>query len=169
MAISRDNSIIISGSSDSTIRLWEAATGICFRVIDCRDGMVNSIAISANNSIIISGCDSGLVTIWKTTTGQCVRLLRGHFSEVTGIAISDDASTILSSSRDTTIRIWESISGDYTFDDVLSVYRMRILQGHTDLVSSIVISADASMIFSGGNDRTVRIWEASTGNCVRVL
>jgi WD40 repeat protein len=35
---------------------------------------------------------------------------------------------------------------------------MGILEGHTDSVSSICISPDGKKIISGGNDKTVRVW-----------
>ncbi|MEI1377564.1 hypothetical protein PQG02_05585 [Nostoc sp. UHCC 0926] len=50
MAFSRDNQRIVSGSNDETIRIWDATTGHCLRVISykrlCRAEYHRSLAIA---------------------------------------------------------------------------------------------------------------------------
>ena len=36
-------------------------------------------------------------------------------------------------------------------------------------VNSVAVSADGSTVVSGSDDRTVRVWDASTGDCRREL
>ncbi|HEX3146520.1 MAG TPA: TIR domain-containing protein [Gemmataceae bacterium] len=46
----------------------------------------------------------------------------------------------------------------------------RVLSlGHTDSVRSVAFSPDGRQALSGSSDKTVRLWEVSTGACVRVL
>ena len=40
---------------------------------------------------------------------------------------------------------------------------------HGDAVSSVVISADSSRLASAFEDNTVKIWDASSGQCLRTL
>jgi WD40 repeat protein len=47
--------------------------------------------------------------------------------------------------------------------------RVRLLRGHTDAISSVVFSPDGHLIASGSADRTARLWNAHTGQLVRVL
>ncbi|NJM63942.1 MAG: hypothetical protein HC849_33475 [Oscillatoriales cyanobacterium RU_3_3] len=42
-------------------------------------------------------------------------------------------------------------------------------EGHSHLVSSVAFSPDGEAIASGSQDQTVRIWNAKTGECTRVL
>jgi len=44
-----------------------------------------------------------------------------------------------------------------------------VLQGHTDYVSSVALSGDGHTALSGGGDKTVRVWDLSTGRCTAVL
>ncbi|KAI8631008.1 vegetative incompatibility protein HET-E-1 [Xylariaceae sp. FL1651] len=47
--------------------------------------------------------------------------------------------------------------------------RPQTLEGHTGLVSSVAFSSDGSTLASGSDDKTVRVWSASTGDCVQTL
>ena len=40
------------------------------------------------------------------------------------------------------------------------------LQGHTDVVQSVAYSPDGKYIVSGSDDKTIRVWDATTGETV---
>jgi WD40 repeat protein len=40
---------------------------------------------------------------------------------------------------------------------------LQLFQGHSNLVSSVTFSPDGSKIVSGSHDKTIRVWDASTG------
>ena len=42
-------------------------------------------------------------------------------------------------------------------------------QGHRDSVTSVAISPDGATLVSGSADRTVRVWDAASGECRAVL
>ncbi|WP_189880882.1 NB-ARC domain-containing protein [Streptomyces viridiviolaceus] len=46
---------------------------------------------------------------------------------------------------------------------------LRALAGHEDWVRSVVGAPDGNWLATGGDDRTVRIWERASGTCVAVL
>src|SRR5262249_41175949 len=43
------------------------------------------------------------------------------------------------------------------------------LTGHTHAVRGVAVSRDGTRIVSASDDRTLRIWDAQTGECLRVL
>jgi WD40 repeat protein len=43
------------------------------------------------------------------------------------------------------------------------------LTGHTDKVWCVCVSADGKRVLSGSADRTLRLWDAHTGKCLRVF
>ncbi|PCD20318.1 hypothetical protein AU210_016185 [Fusarium oxysporum f. sp. radicis-cucumerinum] len=43
------------------------------------------------------------------------------------------------------------------------------LEGHSDLVGSVVFSHNSKKVASASSDKTIRIWNAETGKCERVL
>jgi WD40 repeat protein/GTPase SAR1 family protein len=46
---------------------------------------------------------------------------------------------------------------------------VRTLRGHTDWIGRIAWSADGRMLASPSADKTIRIWDAETGECLRTL
>ena len=69
---------------------------------------------------------------------------------------------LLSGSRDKTLIIW-----NLTRDDTSYGYPKRSLHGHSHIVSDCVISSDGSYALSSSWDKTLRLWELSTGNTTR--
>jgi len=47
--------------------------------------------------------------------------------------------------------------------DVLAGEELRTFSGHTDIVNSLAFSSDGKMLASGSDDKTVKFWEAATG------
>ena len=41
--------------------------------------------------------------------------------------------------------------------------------GHSDYVLSVAYSLDGTKIISGSDDKTIKIWDANTGECLKTL
>ena len=46
---------------------------------------------------------------------------------------------------------------------------LKVLKGHTEPVTSVTFSPDGKQIVSGSNDKSVQVWDVSTGNVLKVL
>jgi len=53
--------------------------------------------------------------------------------------------------------------------DVKTGERLHRLQGHTDLINSVAFSPDGGILASGSQDKTIRLWEVSSGKLLQVL
>ena len=50
-----------------------------------------------------------------------------------------------------------------------AIHLERTLEGHSGPVSAVAVTPDGARIVSGGNDRTVRVWDLATGRLERTL
>ncbi|MEV7738866.1 NB-ARC domain-containing protein [Streptomyces sp. NPDC088921] len=68
---------------------------------------------------------------------------------------------------------WRSTSpalyNRWPLPDMPDSAQIRVLTGHTGLVSAVAISPDGTWLATGGDDRTVRIWDAATGQITATL
>ena len=156
VALSPDESKIISGSDDNTIRVWDASTGIeILTPLRGHDGSITSIAFSFDGSKITSGLHDRTVRVWDASSGiEILPPLRSHRDSIYSIALSPDGSKIISGSADKTIRVWNASTG---------IEILPPLRSHRDSIYSIAFSPDGAEIISGSRDRTIRLWDASPG------
>lgn len=81
------------------------------------------------------------------------------------LANSDSSpNMLLSASRDKTLIVW-----NLTRDEAAYGYPKRSLHGHSHIVSDCVISSDGAYALSSSWDKTLRLWELSTGNTTRTF
>ena len=77
---------------------------------------------------------------------------------------------IVSADEEGTIKIWNlNIFPEENLEDIVSEDHVGTLVGHTEPVSSIVVTNDQRLIVSASEDKTVKIWEVATGKCVKTL
>ena len=69
---------IVSGGEDSTVRLWDAASGAELKVLRGHEEWVRAAAFSPAGDRIGSGADDGMVRVWDAASGEELLVLRGH-------------------------------------------------------------------------------------------
>jgi WD40 repeat protein len=155
VSFSPDGTRIVSGSSDSTVRVWDAATGLPLgKPFRGHTESVWSVSFSPDGSRIVSGSWDSTVRVWDAATGLPLgEPFRGHTSWVSSVSFSPDGTRIMSGSEDSTVRVWDAATG-LPFGEPF--------RGHTSSVSSVSFSPDGTRIVSGSRDSTVRVWNAAT-------
>jgi WD40 repeat protein/serine/threonine protein kinase len=89
--------------------------------------------------------------------------MRGHTAMINGVAFSPDGKTLASasgfysdSSDDRTIRLWDIVTGSQILE----------IHGHECGVTDVKFSPNGRTLASASCDKTVRIWDASTGRAI---
>ena len=153
VAWSPDGERIVSGSYDSTARVWDVATQTTLVTYPGHNDPVERAAWSPDGQYIASASLDTTVQVWKAANGERVCIYQGHNKSVWAIAWSPDGKHIVSGSEDGTAQVWGALTGEpvLTYDK------------HNGPVETVAWSPDGQSIASGSDDSTVRIWEAQSG------
>jgi F-box and WD-40 domain protein CDC4 len=102
-----DSTTAISGSRDTTLRIWDLKKGLCKHVLIGHQASVRCLEI--HGDVVVSGSYDTTAKIWSISEGKCLRTLTGHFSQIYAIAF--DGKKIATGSLDTSVRIWDPTDG----------------------------------------------------------
>ena len=105
VAFSSDGMRIVSGSSDNSVRVWDASTGVELKELKGHTSSVFSVAFSSDGTRIVSGSHDNSVRLWDALTGVELKELKGHTSSVFSVAFSSDDMQIASGSYDHSVRV----------------------------------------------------------------
>lgn len=149
--VSQDGRTIVSGSSDTSIRVWRDTEEQfeSFRILNDHVRGVTCVSISPNDRQIVSSGEDLTVRLWDLETGQVSHSLVGHTDAVRSARFSDDGGRIVSASEDRTVRVW-SLTGE----------QLLSCQGHFGGLFDARFSVSGDELLSASADKTVRVWNA---------
>ncbi|CAO3631477.1 unnamed protein product [Cunninghamella echinulata] len=145
------SNLIMTGSYDKTIKIWNLETGELIRTLEGHTRCVR--ALQFDEAKLVTGAMDNTVKIWNWHTGQCIRTLEGHTGGV--LSLHFDCRLMVSGSTDHTIRVWNFQAGECC-----------TLTGHTEWVNSVRLY-QKDMLISGSDDSTIRLWNVQTRTCLR--
>jgi WD40 repeat protein/serine/threonine protein kinase len=164
VAFSSDGHRIVTGSTDTNASVWEADTGQELFALKGHTGPIRSVAFSPDSKrILVGGGESyqpGEVTVWDAQSGIKLLVLKGHADSVNALAWSPDGKRIVTGSGFLT-RVWDADDGR----ELLSFRHGGVLGG----IWCVAISPDGIHIATGAEDGKAKIWDAGTGQELRVL
>jgi WD40 repeat protein len=159
VAFSSDGRYAITGALDTTMKLWDVATGRELRTFAGHTDRVDAVAFSPNGRYAISGHYIGRMKLWDVLTGRELRTFSERSNKVSSVTFSPDGQYIVSGGWDKTLKLWDITTGR----------ELRTFVGHSDKVRSVAFSPNGQYIISGGWDKTIRLWDVATGRQLRTF
>jgi F-box/WD-40 domain protein 7 len=100
---------IITGSGDSSVRIWNYRTGNCERCLQGHTGTV--WAVRQKGDYLISGSHDKTAVLWNIRQCKYITHLIGHSGDVFAVDINDTLTIALTGSGDKTVRMWNVSDG----------------------------------------------------------
>ena len=152
VAFSPDGQTLASASSDSTIRLWDAATGRHITTLEGHSEWVNSVAFSPDGQTLASVSGDSSIRLWNATTGSHIVTIWGHRVPVLDVAFSPDGRIHASGGWSKNIELLEVATGRH----------ITTIEAHSEAVNSLAFSPDGRTLASASGDRTIKLWDTTT-------
>ena len=147
----KDN-LIISGSHDNTIKIWNVNDMTCLATLEGHGGIITRVCIV--NGMLVSCSSDRSVKIWSLDTYECVGTLNGHEDIVWSVFGVNNL--ILSASRDATIKVW----------DIATHECLKTLVG-SDAFTSVYVKN--GLIVGGTDDGHLHLWDCATYDIVNIV
>lgn len=189
-AIVNANGKIISGSNDTTIKIWDLSNGNCINTLRGHSAAVSCLAFEQGK--IISGSNDGMILIWDCETDQPLKTLVENGDAISCVAVND--GKVISGSADGKIQIFDFETGkclsslsphagsitslviyngmifSASNDETIQIFDLESGKHiHTNNEHCVALVVDKNRIFSASIDNSIKIFDLETGNCIRTL
>lgn len=154
---SPDGNHIVSSSDDKTVRLWDLKDHTEFRQYNNThtfNTLFDPVAANPVEKTIAYSFDNCLV-VWNLETKSISRAFYAPEGIINSIAFSYDGKEIITTSGKALL-LW-----NLKTNKLIHTYR-----GHHDEVFFVSFSPDGKRVVSTSADKTLKIWELGSGDCV---
>jgi WD40 repeat protein len=93
---------LVSGSDDTTVRVWDVATGECVSTFQHSKG-IWCLEVMPEGKLASGSFYDGDISVWEN--GKLLLMLRGHASNVQTL-VALPGGMLASCSQDHTVRVW---------------------------------------------------------------
>ncbi len=159
VALSPDRRTAATADSDpGLIHFWDLTTGKELRRCEGHVGTLGRIVFTPEGKGLVSTGVDGKVRLWDVTTGKEVRRFEGASGIHASLALSPDGKLLVQAGLEG-LRGWVVATG--------SSAPWPSVKGR--LLRSAAFSPDGKLLATGGWNKEITLWDASTGKEVRRL
>jgi len=156
---------IVTASDDMHIRVFNYNTLEKAHDIEAHTDYIRFIAVHPNMPFVLSSSDDMTIKLWDwDKSWQCSQVFEGHAHYVMMTQWNPkDLTIFVSCSLDRSIKVWGSSGGNTAAHFTLN--------GHQRGVNCVEYAptGEKPYIISGSDDKTVRIWDYQTKQCIQTL
>lgn len=159
IAFSPDNTRIVTGSEDQTVRVWNLANPQMPEQSKLlgHTAAVSAVSFSPDGNQILSGSADKLVKLWNLADGMLLKDFPGHSEGILAVGYAANNQPF-SVSSDRSIRFWNPADGS-------------TIRAFNDQAKPIAaqMRADRQRIALVGEDKQIRIYQLDNGQLLQTL
>ena len=180
----------IALGSGNEILLWNTATGEQIKNLQGHTGLVVALSAMPSGDLVSMSLD-GTIRKWNLISNESSVVINhdrtidlvvnercnenahqvsfdNHrmlifgmiaFHDVGGLATTSDGQKLVYTLFQKNLSVFDLTSGQ----------NIMLIEGHSDIVTSICISRNGQILISGSRDGTIRIWDLHNGECLKTL
>lgn len=168
LAFRPDGKHLAAAGDDGVVRTFEVDSGKGVFTSPPRTARIESLAYSPNGNLIAVGDSASQVAVYapdaKTQLAMGVQGVRS--GETMGVAFTADSGAVFAAGKDGVVQLFAGPNPDGTSAGNTST-RLREFTGHPDAVNALAVTPDGKSLVSAGSDRTVRVWDVTSGKPLR--
>ncbi|GAB5593676.1 SCF ubiquitin ligase complex subunit cdc4 [Umbelopsis nana] len=145
-AIAARGNLLVSGSYDNSMRLWNIETGRLIHLMEGHTQRVYSVVLDIDNRRCMSGSMDSTVRIWSLDDGHSILVGLLHLTP----------NHLVSAAADSTLRIWSTETGICE----------HVLSGHQGAITCF--QHDGHKVVSG-SEGGLKLWDIKSGQLIRDL
>ncbi|XP_049484938.1 WD repeat-containing protein 48 isoform X2 [Panthera uncia] len=157
---------LISASSDTTVKVWNAHKGFCMSTLRTHKDYVKALAYAKDKELVASAGLDRQIFLWDVNTLTALTAsnntvttssLSGNKDSIYSLAMNQLGTIIVSGSTEKVLRVW----------DPRTCAKLMKLKGHTDNVKALLLNRDGTqMELDRSADPPPAIWVATTKSTV---
>lgn len=150
-----EDKTLASASYDKLIKIWNAETGAEEKTLKDHADAVYGLTYNPPGNLLASASADRSVKVWDVASGKRIYTLSGHGDIVFALDWAPGGSELISAGADKTLRAWKV--------NAQAGNQARSTTAHGSTLNDAAFSRDGKLIASAGDDRVVKIWDATNG------
>ncbi len=159
VCFSPDGKKLASAGADKFVKTWEVPGGKAIKSFEGHTQHVLDVSWRADGKFLASAGADNVVKVWDFEKGEQTRTINAHSKQVTRLLFVGKTNNFVTCSGDQQVKMWNSDNGG----------NQRTFQGSNDYLYAIGVSADGTIIASGGEEGIVRLYNGSNGQLIKTL
>ncbi len=141
LAVTPNGKKIITGSDDTTVKVWELTTGRCLCTLVGHENGVTALAVSPDGQKVLSGARDHTLKVWDLDRGECLRTIEGFPSRLYPLIFSLDGQLAIWGAGNKTLTVW-----DLKNEQIMTTFVAN------EVLTGIIFASDGLTI-NAGSDR----------------